>query len=67
LPSANPYRKRWKTWDASLLALGYSPEWIEKRLEDGVLAFEPSAIPERASRPAVHGRSTFLTIEPVCR
>jgi len=48
LPSANPYRKRWKTWDASLLALGYSPEWIAKRLEDGVLAFDSVDAPANA-------------------
>jgi hypothetical protein len=43
LPSASPFRKRWKTWNAALLALGYSPEWIAERLEEGVLPFEPSA------------------------
>jgi hypothetical protein len=34
LPSPSPYRKRWKTWDAALLALGYSPEWIAERLDE---------------------------------
>lgn len=43
LPSANPYRKRWRTWDAALVALGYSPEWIAERLEDGVLVLGASA------------------------
>lgn len=45
LPSANPYRKRWKTWDAALLALGYEPEWIAERLEDGVLVFDKPTDP----------------------
>lgn len=33
LPSANPYRKRWKTWEGALRHFGYTPEEIERRLE----------------------------------
>jgi Homing endonuclease associated repeat len=33
LPSASPYRGRWGSWDGALLALGYAPEWIAKRLD----------------------------------
>ncbi|WP_445151163.1 hypothetical protein [Baekduia sp. Peel2402] len=38
LPSASPYRGRWKTWDAALVALGYAPEWIAERHQDAPLA-----------------------------
>jgi hypothetical protein len=34
IPSPNPYRKRWQTWDDALLALGYSPEWIAERMDE---------------------------------
>jgi hypothetical protein len=33
LPSASPYRKRWKSWDAALVALGYDPEWVAERFD----------------------------------
>ncbi len=33
LPSANPYRRRYKTWEGALLHFGFTPEEIAKRLE----------------------------------
>jgi hypothetical protein len=33
IPSATPYRRRWKTWDNALLHFGYSPDAIEERHE----------------------------------
>ena len=35
LPSATPYRKRWKTWEDALVHFGYSREEIERRLDPG--------------------------------
>lgn len=36
IPSPTPYRKRWKTWDAAMLALGYSETEVAERLERSV-------------------------------
>ena len=33
IPSATPYRRRWKTWDNALLHFGYSSDAIEERHE----------------------------------
>ncbi len=33
LPSAGPYRRRWGSWEAALLRLGFSPDQVEERLE----------------------------------
>lgn len=33
LPSATPYRKRWKTWEGALLHFGYAQHEIDRRLE----------------------------------
>ena len=33
LPSAGPYRRRWKSWEKALRACGYSPEEAATRLE----------------------------------
>jgi hypothetical protein len=33
LPSANPYRRRWGTWEAALLHFGYTPDQVAERLE----------------------------------
>ena len=33
LPSPNPYRRRWKTWEAALLHFGYTPDQVAERLE----------------------------------
>jgi len=38
LPSANPYRKRWKTWERALRHFGYTHAQIERRLEVPVAA-----------------------------
>jgi hypothetical protein len=35
LPSATPYRKRWRTWEGALVHFGYSREEIDRRLEPG--------------------------------
>lgn len=48
LPSSSPYRRRWKSWEASLLHFGYTPEQVAARLERGgslAVRGEP-AIPE---------------------
>ena len=60
LPSANPYRKRWKTWEGALLHFGYRPEDLEARLEQPV---EPIA---RAARlGAVRDAAPLLQPPPV--
>lgn len=33
IPSATPYRKRWKTWEAALLHFGYTSTEIEQRFD----------------------------------
>ena len=33
LPSASPYRRRWKSWEAALLHFGYTPDQVAERLE----------------------------------
>ena len=33
IPSPNPYRRRWKTWEAALLHFGYTPDQVAERLE----------------------------------
>lgn len=33
LPSTSPYRRRWGTWEAALLAQGFAPEEVALRLE----------------------------------
>jgi hypothetical protein len=33
LPTSSPYRKRWVTWEAALLAHGFQPEEVALRLE----------------------------------
>jgi hypothetical protein len=35
LPSDSPYRRRWGSWDAALLALGFSEDDVLARLEPG--------------------------------
>jgi len=34
IPSPNAYRKRWRYWDAGLLALGYSEAAVAERLDE---------------------------------
>jgi hypothetical protein len=43
LPTTNPYRKRWRTWEGALLHFGYSQEEIDRRLDasTGTPAREP--------------------------
>lgn len=36
LPSASPYRRRYGSWEKALLALGYTPDRVAERLEEGV-------------------------------
>ncbi len=33
LPSATPYRRRWKTWEAALLHFGFTSDEVAERLE----------------------------------
>ena len=33
LPSANPYRRRWRTWERALLHFGFTPDQVAERLE----------------------------------
>jgi hypothetical protein len=33
LPSNTPYRRRWGTWEATLLRFGYTPDQVAERLE----------------------------------
>jgi hypothetical protein len=35
LPSDSPYRRRWGSWEAALLALGFAEQEIQARLEPG--------------------------------
>jgi hypothetical protein len=35
LPSSNPYRKRWGTWEGALAHFGFPQDKIEQRLEQG--------------------------------
>ena len=35
LPSSNPYRKRWGTWERALIHFGFPQDEIERRLEQG--------------------------------
>lgn len=32
LPSASPFRRRWGSWEAALLTLGYTPDQVAERL-----------------------------------
>ncbi|WP_445151172.1 homing endonuclease associated repeat-containing protein [Baekduia sp. Peel2402] len=49
LPSASPYRRRWKSWNAALLALGYSPEWIAERFDGSLIGQHVEGEPEASS------------------
>jgi hypothetical protein len=35
LPSDSPYRRRWGSWEAALLHLGFTPDAVAERLEKG--------------------------------
>ncbi len=45
LPSDNPYRNRWRTWEAALLHHGYTPEQVALRLEQREQVFNSNADP----------------------
>lgn len=45
LPTDNPYRRRWKTWEGALLHFGYTPEEVALRLEQRDQVFNEHADP----------------------
>ncbi|MGA2469941.1 MAG: hypothetical protein ABSG64_04550 [Solirubrobacteraceae bacterium] len=45
LPSSNPFRKRWGTWEAALLHFGYTPEAVALRLEGKIQPHNRQADP----------------------
>jgi hypothetical protein len=45
LPSDSAYRNRWRTWEAALLAHGYTPEQVALRLEQREQVFNANADP----------------------
>lgn len=45
VPSAGPYRARWKTWEGALLHFGYTPEEVALRLEQQSQVFNGNADP----------------------
>lgn len=45
IPSDSCYRSRWKTWEAALLHLGYTPDQVALRLEQRSQVFNANADP----------------------
>jgi hypothetical protein len=45
LPTINPYRRRWKTWEGALLHHGYTPEEVALRLEQKGQVYNSNADP----------------------
>lgn len=33
LPSAGPFRRRWRTWEKAFLCMGYGPDEVAERLD----------------------------------
>jgi len=45
LPSATPYRRRWKTWEGALLHFGYTPEEAAQRYQQPYNPARPETEP----------------------
>jgi hypothetical protein len=65
LPTDNPYRRRWKTWEGALLHFGYTPEEVALRLEQRDQVFNENADPYLPDDLPVAELKTELKTEPV--
>jgi hypothetical protein len=70
VPSNSCYRARWKTWEGALLALGYTPEQVARRLEAQDQVFNgnadpylPDDLPVAELREAMNGTGSISADE----